>query len=736
MQFCDAIMNNDTITMRRLANDGVDVNMELGLWFEQTMLRVWKTRCRAEINGRIVSTPCFMCGHKDPKHRPTSLALAVMFNAQGCLTDLLFMGAHPIMQVWFGEVMESGNRLVVNEEAEKARLDSHGLAFYYLQQLPQAMFDRNVHRLTGGYVEAKTQGWKEICKDALSDLDMIVKGDFTKVRQIQIQRASLAEEKRIAAEELAAKKVEAAHAAREQREGAERAEQDAALAAEHAEKTKNTPSADAGAILRRRKKEEAEALEQQRLEHEAEIKRKANIVEGDADFLKMLAEQEAEDQFKEMMEQQRIENENMAHAASEERAVFKVCAFVVDTMFKEDMRPLAEEAIFEETPVPYKKPGRQPLVILPDKPTPYGWRDHSMVLKLNSSAPIVVTVSAPADYAFRADNPPDSHSASRRPSVLADEKSESKGNSDKEKNAEYKNDRNDRVKQAEAGDQVYMLGKRSFWNESRAFTLSDTIKREQEARELHERRRKADRIYNMTATRIARQRGQKLSEELKPLSSLDERKKNFHALVQYDFKRKFLVRGEIEEPEPEEEDPVSEGEEQDPATYVFDDGSGGSYPSSPSASSPSQTPIENRSIAGSPTSGNPESPRIFQSIQMMPTLARIDSVPLGSENSVDGSLEASLTSSHRRSQVVPTASVPSALLLATPTVVPIAAPAMVPSENKEAWSSNNSVAPASSDNVIVTPVNGSTDPSPRDETPSTKVIQGAGISPALHSEPA
>lgn len=99
IQFCDAIMNNDTITMRRLAHDGIDVNMELGPWFAPTMLYVWKTRCRAEINGRIVSTPCFMCKHEIPKHRPNPLALAVMFNAQGCLMDLLFMGAHPFMQV-------------------------------------------------------------------------------------------------------------------------------------------------------------------------------------------------------------------------------------------------------------------------------------------------------------------------------------------------------------------------------------------------------------------------------------------------------------------------------------------------------------------------------------------------------------------------------------------------------------------------------------------------------------
>ena len=80
--------------------------------------------------------------------------------------------------MWFGEVSEANNEMVINAEADAEKKQRHDLTFYFLQQLPQAMFDRNVHRLTDGHVQAKTSGWKDICKDVMSDLDMIIKGNF------------------------------------------------------------------------------------------------------------------------------------------------------------------------------------------------------------------------------------------------------------------------------------------------------------------------------------------------------------------------------------------------------------------------------------------------------------------------------------------------------------------------------------------------------------------------------
>lgn len=662
--------------------------------------------------------------------------------------------------MWFGEVSEANNEMVINAEADAEKKQRHDLTFYFLQQLPQAMFDRNVHRLTDGHVQAKTSGWKDICKDVMSDLDMIIKGNFDTCRQIQRTRAEVAEEKRVLAEKAAAKKAETVRIAREEREKEEKQEKAAELAAKRAAAN---PAADAGAILRRRKKEEAEKAEQERINREAEIKRKANIVEGDADFLNMLAEQEAEDQRKQMEEEQAIEQEQANVAAAEERSILKTHEIFLEEVLKEEAEDVVEDAIFEETPIPYKKPGRQPLKMLPEKPTPFTWRDHGMVLKLNAAAPVVVTVSAAAPTTVtRGGGGP----ASPTPSVSSptganrEEGKRVEGKEEKEVDEYGLEVRPVRVKQMQVGDQVYMLGKRSFWNESRAFTLSSTIKREQEARALHEQRRKEDRIYNMTATRLARQHGHKLFEELKHLDPLEVRKKKFHALVKYDFERKFLVRGEIEVEQPPEEEQVSD-EEEDPNNFVFDDNTDGSLPSSPSASSPSQTPVEARSLIGTPAPGSPspgsrspsrpESPRsALNSVQMVPTLSRIDSVP-----------------------------------------VPIDAAAAT-SESKEAWSSNNSLAPGADASInaaeeakeaaqkadaefehthtaeeigmanyldhagcgivsamdellhkaeadTVTPVNGSTDPSPRDETPTTKSPQtdvASVISPAPHSEPA
>jgi len=674
--------------------------------------------------------------------------------------------------------------MVINAEAHAEKQQNHGMTFHFLQQLPQAMFDRNVHRLTDGHVQAKTPGWKEICKDVMSDLDMIIKGHFAKCRQIQQTRAEAAEEKRVIAEKAAAKKAEAARIAREEREEEEKQKKAAELAAERAQKAADNPAADAGAILRRRKKDEAEKAEQERINREAEIKRKANIVEGDADFLKMLAEQDAEDQRKLMEEEQAREQEQANVAAAEERSIIKTHELFLEAVLKEEVQDLAEDAIFEETPVPYKKPGRQPLKMLPEKLTPFTWRDHGMVLKLNAAAPVVVTVSAAAlSTVTRGGGGPASPtpSASSPAGANREEDKRAEGKEEKEVDEYGLEVAPVRVKQVQVGDQVYMLGKRSFWNESRAFTLSATIKREQEARALHEQRRKEDRIYNMTATRIARQHGHKLFEELKHLDPLEVRKKKFHALVKYDFERKFMVRGEIEVEQPPEEEQVSD-EEEDPNNFVFDDGAEGSLPSSPSASSPSQTPVEARSLIGTPAPGSPspgsrspsrpESPRsTLKSVQMAPTLSRIDSVPVPIDDAVSVVLDSKDKSMLR-------------------TVGTAAAAAT--SESKEAWSSNNSLAPDADASITaaeeakeaaqkadaefehthtaeeigmanyldhagggivsamdelllkaetdtVTPVNGSTDPSPRDETPTTKSPQtdvASVISPAPHSEPA
>jgi hypothetical protein len=146
LQFCEAIMDNDTLTMRRLAGDGVDINMVLGPWFAPTLFSYWHKRCNAIANTKRVKTPCFLCEHPTEKHRPTPLALAVMWNAQGCVADLLFMGANAFMQVWFGEVLEAGGRMVVDEEAQEERAKQHVPAFLYLQQLPQAMYVKKENR--------------------------------------------------------------------------------------------------------------------------------------------------------------------------------------------------------------------------------------------------------------------------------------------------------------------------------------------------------------------------------------------------------------------------------------------------------------------------------------------------------------------------------------------------------------------------------------------------------------
>ena len=42
--FCEAIMNNDSAAVRRMAGDGIDINMTLGPWFADTLRKYWLKR--------------------------------------------------------------------------------------------------------------------------------------------------------------------------------------------------------------------------------------------------------------------------------------------------------------------------------------------------------------------------------------------------------------------------------------------------------------------------------------------------------------------------------------------------------------------------------------------------------------------------------------------------------------------------------------------------------------------
>ncbi len=558
--FCEAIMNKDTNTARRMVADGVDINMTLGPWFADLLREYWLKRCNAITTTKNLSTPCFMCTHHAEKHRPTPLALAIMWNAQEIATDLIFMGASLFMQVWFSDVIDYEGKLVVDEDAVERIHAKKGLTIFYLQQLPQVMFDRNVHRLVDGHVENKTSNWKELCKYALHDLDEIIKGNFPRVRQIQAERKEMFRLQKEAEEAKAATK--AAHVAklRAEREAAEleaqraveRAEKEAKEAEDRKKGLNKENHVDKAMLARRRKKEEADALEKQIAEEKAEEARLAAIIPGDQWAQELWLQEEMEDQLKAEMEAAAFERKKAALADSKKRMEEKCSENIMGECLKMEVKEVVVEAIEEETPVPYKKPGRQPLKMLEAKETPYDWREHGMVAKLCNPTPIIIKAEA--------------------------------GGREKD---------------------VHFLGRRSYWNESNAYTLAHRLKVEHEKKELHERRRRTDRLYEMTVQRIAKQKGQKL--DLPKRKTIDEKKEFFKERIAYQFHRKFLVRGgddeddlEMNEEEEEEDEEEEEEEEEDPNKFSFqDDSTLGSPSVSPSATPGPATSSPGPSVAGS-----------------------------------------------------------------------------------------------------------------------------------------
>lgn len=335
--FVEAIIANDEIMLRRLVGGGQDLNVRVGPWAQAIMTAAWTNRCRTA----KLQTPYVLCTHPDPELRPTPLHIAIMFNSQDCLAFLLFLNADAKCCCWFSDVQERSSELIMAES--KASVQSTQV--FTSIELVDAMFDRNVHRLTDGMIAKKLTDWKKRCAEGRDELTLIMKHEF----HIILEKRKVFAEKQAAIERAALEK-------RLQYEAAVKA----ALEAKAAE---------------------------EKVEREYQAKREAYF-RGETDAppepLPKSPKAQTPTAWPDPDSKPGGEAGGTHDAAADPKAVPVTESSSAEAIVPPEAKERPEEDA-DDTPLEpavYKKPGRKPLTMLPKRPSGFHWRGHSMISKL------------------------------------------------------------------------------------------------------------------------------------------------------------------------------------------------------------------------------------------------------------------------------------------------------------------------------------------------------------------
>lgn len=457
--FLQSIIDNDEPAMRRYVSSGQDVNCRFGPWADKIFAAAWLTRCRETVANKQLQTPCFLCSHPQEELRPTPLHVAIMFNAQDCLAFLRFVNADLKASCWLGDVVYNAQRdcLEENESAPSAASkDKKGLAAanddgafssYSTEQLPEVMFEKNVHRLTEGMVPKKLSDWKKRIAELRDDILLILQNSFPVV----LAKRRAAAEKQAEAERIAAE-------LRLAQEAKVQAMLDAKAAEDRAAKGLPThapgkPSAAQAWPESKRKLAEAEAnaAEQQAKEEEeraAAAARSESKVEDDR-FGGGYEDEEGEV----VDDSSRPPTSHADAGISVLEAPISELALVEGKEEKQEEKEEEDEKEKQQQPAVYVKPGRKPLEILKKRESGFHWRMHGMVTKLNE---------APLQY-----------------------------------------------RSSRGTAEVLVLGNKSFWLETEPIEVERRQVIDEKRRAEHERRVQTDLDYAHSYARVKMQRGLK-----------------------------------------------------------------------------------------------------------------------------------------------------------------------------------------------------------------------------------
>ena len=471
--FVEALMENNEPVLHRLIGSGQDVNIRVGPWAENLFTETWRTRCKTP----KLQTPYFLLDHPDTEMLPTPLHIAIMFNSQDAVALLRLVNADPKKECWFSDVVERNFRLDVDEVKSSQQKQQ----VFTTDELVDAMFERNVYRLTDGMVAKKMTDWKKRCLEAREDIKLIMRHEFPQVlekRRIEAERLAEIErvnlEKRRQHEAMVQAEMDA-KAAEERKARELQAKKDAHFMGqfENPEVKDAAPHATATIAW-------TEETQQKPDNPNEDTNSKASndgFYGGEDDAPGTEAE---------------LDQSRPGTAAQMAEDKSSLCG-VGGAESKAEPEPEPEPELEPEPEAPdslepetYKKPGRKPLAMLPKRPEHFSWRKHGMVAKLL--------------------DPP----------------------------VQYKSTRN-RL-------DVPVLGKKSYWLESANYELHSRLHREEkiESEKAHLRKSNAQ-----AAADYKRMLMQKGLREVPKKAPVPERKIDFLTLVDARTQRKYIVRDDI-----------------------------------------------------------------------------------------------------------------------------------------------------------------------------------------------
>jgi hypothetical protein len=383
----------------------------------------------------------------------------------------------------------------------KGLVNVGALSSYTTEQLPEIVFERNVHRLTEGMVPKKLSDWKKRIAEFRDEINLILQNSFPAVLA---KRRSIAE-KQAEAERIAAEFRLAQEAKVQAMLDAKAAEERAAKGLPDKASNKSATQA-----WPESKREQAKAEQQAKDEEPQEREETTQSGEGKADddrFGGGYDDEEEEDASHMVVDDFSRPTTSQAdagisvHDAPLSEAALAEC--------KDDEKKAKEEEDEddndeEKQPAVYKKPGRKPLEILKKRETGFHWRMHGMVSKLNE---------APLQY-----------------------------------------------RSSSSSAEVLVLGNKSFWLEAEPVEIVRRQTFDEKRRAEHERLVHSDPDYAHSYARVKMQRGLK---DYRPKPPVPERKSEFLDLIKARTARKYIVRDDVSEAEPEPEEEDEEEEEED-----------------------------------------------------------------------------------------------------------------------------------------------------------------------------
>lgn len=137
-----------------MVTSGFDIDCRVTPADELMLAKLWRSRCTTS----KLRAPYFMVSSVESKHRPTALHMAVLFNALECVQILLDNGADANLPVWFCDIREVEGKLTENNTLSQKQTQR----IFNARQLVDAVFQRNVHRLTEDLVTKKVANWKKV----------------------------------------------------------------------------------------------------------------------------------------------------------------------------------------------------------------------------------------------------------------------------------------------------------------------------------------------------------------------------------------------------------------------------------------------------------------------------------------------------------------------------------------------------------------------------------------------